>query len=94
MIWKGALVIVSTVMIIVLHKLHVWLNVTKSRIAQIVQWVLVAIIILQIFRYLIESLTQSGSLVNFYPMSVLMVHIGLITYMLYLLLRKVLHDDL
>lgn len=93
MLWVGVWIVASTIMIIILHKLHVWLNVTKSKVAQVVQWVLVVSILLQIIKYLDEILIQSDSILLLYQFGISCINICLIIYMLYSLFRNIFNVD-
>lgn len=90
MAWVGVWVVTYTIMIVTLHKLHIWLNVTKSKEARVVQWILTGSLILQILKYLDEILISSKAMLMLYQFGIPIINLSLAVYVLYVLLRKIL----
>lgn len=93
LMWFGTWIFCNALLVWVLHKLHIWGNVSKSTVAHQVSYVMAALSILQLIK-MIDALTyQFEPILWVYQFSIPAINVGLGAYILLVMIRNTVDVD-
>lgn len=87
--WYGTWLICYLAMTTLLYHMHVWVNVTKTRDTQIINWMIISLSGLTLLRYLSAITVKSDVIFHLYQFGLPAINICMGLYILTVLIRNI-----